>query len=554
MNTYLLPQSSNHPTSRHPPTTEKPLNQRKQKNPTGGMSEGRALERDTELRKAISLAIESGYQIDREAFELLRDAPQPVDPTLVIKSVLEEADGLPERPLFINRELVEKKMGELFPSRGLPEPVEETGKISFRPYAKEVEADLKVLDDPTNKINATGSLEDYVEYFQDRFRRLRRIMNNRLDVKDACTIAEAAKAAGGSRLKMICMISEKRESKRGIFLEVEDLEGNATVFVPSENRELFQKAQRLVSDQVVCVCCVKSKSNLFVIEDIIFPDVPVKKPNMAPIPVYAALLSDLHVGSKMFMRETFQRFIRWLRGEVGDAHLREIASHVKYLVIAGDIVDGVGIYPEQIRELEIKDVYKQYQAAGELVEQVPEYVEVIVLPGNHDACRRALPQPAISKEYAEPLYESRQIHSVGSPSTLSLHGVNMLICHGRSLDDVVSTVPRMSFQAPDEAMKFLLQCRHLAPTYGLRALIAPDKEDHLVIEGVPDIFQAGHVHMMSYSSYRGILVVNSGAWQRQTEYQREMGHTPNPGIAPIVNLENLQVFPIDFVSTPRPGR
>jgi len=509
------------------------------------------LERDAELRRAVSLAIDSGYQIDREAFEMLREASQSVDPTLVIKSATEEADGLPERPLFINRELIEKKISELYPSRGLPASIEETGKTLFRPYAKEIEADLKVLDDPTNKISATGSLEDYIEYFQDRFRRLRRILNNRLDVKDACTITEATKTASGSKLKMICMICEKRESKKGIFLQVEDLEGNATVFIPSEKRELFQKAQRLVSDQVICICGVKGRSNLLVAEDLIFPDVPMRKPNIAPIPVYAALLSDLHVGSKMFMRKTFRRFIHWLRGEVGDAHLRQIASHVKYLIIAGDIVDGVGVYPEQIRELAIKDIYAQYQAAAELIEQVPEYIEVIILPGNHDACRRALPQPAISKEYAEPLYESREIHSVGSPSSLNLHGVNVLVCHGRSLDDIVSTVPRMSFQAPDEAMKFLLQCRHLAPTYGLRALIAPDKEDHLVIERVPDIFHAGHVHVMSYSTYRGILVVNSGAWQRQTEYQREMGHTPNPGIAPIVNLENLQVFPIDFVSTPK---
>ncbi|MEM2438446.1 MAG: DNA polymerase II small subunit, partial [Candidatus Bathyarchaeia archaeon] len=131
---------------------------------------------------------------------------------------------------------------------------------------------------------------------------------------------------------------------------------------------------------------------------------------------------------------------------------------------------------------------------------------------------------------------------------ISLHNVIFLLSHGRSIDDIIATVPNMSFQSPDEAMKILLQCRHLAPTYGMRTLIAPEKVDHLVIENVPDIFHAGHVHLMKYSTYRGILIVNSGAFQEQTEYQREMGHIPNPGIIPVVNLSTLEVTPIDFSS------
>ncbi len=510
--------------------------------------EGWALSQETELRRAVSFVVEAGYQIDKEAFESFREASQEVDPDILIRSVMAEVDSLSEKPLFISRELIERKLRELRPSKPPPTLPPETSKTSFQPYAKEIESDLQVLSDPTDKISTEGSLENYIEYFRDRFRRLRKIMNSRMDARDTTTILEASKAPSNSKVKIICMVSGKRESKRGIFLQVEDLEASTIAFVPSENREVFQKTQRLILDQIICVCAKKGRGNFLVAEDIIFPDAPQKKAKVASVPVYAALISDLHVGSKMFMKKTFRRFILWLQGRMGDTPLREIASHIKYLVIAGDIVDGVGIYPEQIRELEIKDIYGQYEAAAKIIQEIPDYIEVAIIPGNHDGCRRALPQPAISKEYAQPLYEARKIYSLGSPSTLSLHGVNLLLCHGRSLDDVISTVPRMSFQAPDEAMKFLLQCRHLAPIYGQRTLIASERTDHLVIEKVPDIFQAGHVHMMSYSNYRGILVVNSGAWQRQTEYQREMGHTPNPGIVPIVNLQTLQVIPINFVS------
>jgi len=223
-----------------------------------------------------------------------------------------------------------------------------------------------------------------------------------------------------------------------------------------------------------------------------------------------------------------------------------MASYVKYVVIAGDLVDGIGVYPGQVKELVIKDIYEQYRVASKFIEQIPDYIELIIIPGNHDAARKALPQPALPRNYAEPLYEARRMHSLGNPCTVSLHGVELLLYHGRSLDDVAAVVPNVSLQTPDKAMKLLLQSRHLAPIYGERTPIAPEKRDFMVIERVPDVFHAGHVHVLKCDVYRGILIVNSGAWQKQTEYQKKMGLAPTPGIVPIVNLQTLQVTPVDF--------
>jgi DNA polymerase II small subunit len=69
----------------------------------------------------------------------------------------------------------------------------------------------------------------------------------------------------------------------------------------------------------------------------------------------------------------------------------------------------------------------------------------------------------------------------------------------------------------------------------------------MVIERVPDIFHAGHVHVIKHDTYRGTLIVNSGAWQQQTEYMKKMGVVPVPGIAPVVNLQTLQLTNISFV-------
>ncbi len=61
-----------------------------------------------------------------------------------------------------------------------------------------------------------------------------------------------------------------------------------------------------------------------------------------------------------------------------------------------------------------------------------------------------------------------------------------------------------------------------------------------MIDEVPDIFHVGHVHQAQLDTYRGVLLVNSGSWQRQTPFQASVGMVPNPGIAIMINLKTLQ--------------
>jgi DNA polymerase II small subunit len=506
------------------------------------------------LQRAVSLTIAAGYQLNKEAFEFLNTISQTEDPLSLMEEAIRKIGGLPEKPLFINRSFLEEIVKETFteekPSPPVsPPPILEARKV-FRAYAKDVDADVKVIDDPTDKICTTGSVEEYLEYFQDRFKRIKKILRKRIDAKNAMPISEALKSSVNSKVKIIGMVTEKRESKGRIFLRFEDLEASVTVLVPQNvSKEVMAKARSLLLDQVVCANAIKGRNDLLIAKDFIWPDVPQKTPHKAPIPVYAALISDLHVGSKMFMEKEFNRFMLWLKGKFGNENMRNIAGHVKYVVIAGDLVDGIGVYPGQMKELAIKDIYEQYRKVAKLIEQIPDHIELIIIPGNHDAARKALPQPAIPRNYAEPLYEARRMYSLGNPCTVSLHEVELLLYHGRSLDDVAAVAPNVSFQTPDKAMKLLLQSRHLAPIYGERTPIAPENRDFTVIERVPDIFHAGHVHVLKCDVYRGILIVNSGAWQGQTEYQKKMGLVPTPGIVPIVNLQTLQVATINFTAS-----
>lgn len=512
------------------------------------------------LQQALSLSLTAGYHLDKEAFDLLSTISTTENPLKLMELTLKRLETVNEKPFFISRNFLEETAGSTFvatrdmkPSgaSALPKSLESTGKTrkSFDPLAENVGKDILVLEDPTEGICSTGSIDEYLEYFQDRFRHLSQLLRQRMDSRSAGTLRDAFRAHPRSRVKVLCMVTEKRESKHGVFLKVEDLEASTTVFIPQvASSRLLEKSKSILPDQVVCLCLVKGRKHSLTVEDLLLPDIPQRQPRTAKDPVCVALISDLHVGSREFMRDEFNRFVQWLNGNYGDSSLRDIAGAVKYVVIAGDLVDGVGIYPNQMKELTIKDVFKQYDMAAKFLEQIPDYVELIIIPGNHDTSRKALPQPALPKEYAAPLYETRNPLSLGNPATVSIHGIRFLLYHGRSLDDVLATAAEMNFHSPERAMRLLLQSRHLAPSYGQRTLIAPERRDWLVIDEVPDVFHTGHVHVMKHDSYRGTLMVNSGAWQKQTIYQRNLGLVPTPAIIPVVNLQTRRVVTIDFNS------
>ena len=168
--------------------------------------------------------------------------------------------------------------------------------------------------------------------------------------------------------------------------------------------------------------------------------------------------------------------------------------------------------------------------------------------GNHDPGRRALPQPAIPQKYNSDLWNRENFFMLGNPAMVSLNGVKVLAFHGQSIDDVVRTTPGLSFDKPAKVMRSLLQARHLSPIYGGQTPLAPEVEDMMVIDEVPDIFHAGHVHVVDLDLYRGILLVNSGAWQHQTPFQAGVGMMPTPGMAVLVNLKTFKVWTKDFSS------
>lgn len=510
------------------------------------------MEPDQRLKQAVSLIIKAGYQLDAEALTFLKTMAHRAEVEEIVKKIIEDLAMLSEKPLFLKKDFLETNVTKRLEASEADahEAVSDFDYV-FKPYARKVAREIEVLYDPMEQISE-DTVEDYLSLFKDRFAKIERILRERMDVKDAVPIGEVLKAPLKSKVKTIGMVTEKIERKRAVLVRIEDYATELATVVPISNKSLFDKTRKLLIDQMVCVEATKIKDDMFIVNDFISPDIPEKKVNAAAEQVYVAFTSDLHVGSIKFLESSFERFVRWLKGKEGSSHQKEIASRVKYLIIAGDVVDGIGVYPHQEKELVIDDIYEQYNLASKLLGEIPEYIEIIIIPGNHDATRHALPQPAILEKYAKPLYDLKNVMMLGDPARIRLHGIDLLIFHGCSLDDIIATAPDVTYQNLGEevatAMKYFLKTRHLAPIFGSKTPIAPVSADNLVIDPPPDILHAGHVHVMGFEAYRGTLLINSGTWQEQTEYQNKMGLMPKPGIVPVVDLKSLKVMPINFLS------
>jgi DNA polymerase II small subunit len=275
-------------------------------------------------------------------------------------------------------------------------------------------------------------------------------------------------------------------------------------------------------------------------------DIPTNfQPNLSPDPLSIALISDIHIGSKEFEEALFTKFINFLNGKSKNKLLREKAGRIKYLVINGDLIDGIGIYPNQQEDLVIADIYKQFKKASDILLEIPDYIKIFFVSGNHEPVRNAIPRPAVPKKYCEDLV-NMGVKCLGNPSLIKTHNVNTLIYHGESMHDINRLIHDLDINKPIETMKEFLIGRHLAPIFGGKTQIAPVNTDHLIVEKIPDIFHTGHIHINGIGKYRNVTLVNSGCFQAQTDFMKSFGIIPTPGIVPVIELDSLDFLSLDF--------
>ncbi|WP_424013822.1 DNA-directed DNA polymerase II small subunit [Halorubrum xinjiangense] len=531
------------------------------------------LESNARIAKALA---ERGYNAEREAVTLLAGAP---DPTAAVAAAV---DRTPDDALRITADHVREAIGDADRSAASPDepgqsPVEtegstgtgsrETGAASGAATNDATDSatldsspadsptadnetpdaatdgsersrdpdlrDLEVGNDMTGRSTGTGEYADFVTTFRDRYERLSKILRGRVNHRPAEAIADMP---GGSDAAMIGLVNDVRSTKSGHWLvELEDTTGTFPALV-MKDKGLADVVDEILLDECVAVeGTLADDAGILFADSLHFPDVPrTHRPGGADRHVQAALISDVHVGSDEFMADAWHSFTDWL-------HTPE-ADPVEYLLLAGDMVEGVGVYPNQDEELDIVDIYEQYEVFAEHLKEVPADTEVVMIPGNHDAVRLAEPQPGFNDEIRE-IMDVHDAQIVSNPATVSVEGVEVLMYHGVSLDEVIAELPeeKASYDEPHKAMYQLLKKRHVAPQFGGHTRVAPEERDYLVIEDVPDVFHTGHVHKLGWGKYHNVLAVNSGCWQAQTDFQKSVNIDPDAGYAPILDLDTLDM-------------
>ena len=400
-------------------------------------------------------------------------------------------------------------------------------------------------------------VRDFTNIFVSRYRFMENLLRTRPELNNILSVSRLSAKKDQEAVSLIGLVYEITEVKSGnLIITLEDLTGKINLIIPKSRQDLYRAAKDLVLDEVIGVTGTVKGQNLFA-ESILWPEVPLNQElKCFDEEIYAVFLSDIHVGSNNFLAEEFDKLIGWLSGNVGNDTQKEIAKKVKFLFIVGDLVDGIGIYPDQDKELVIKDIYSQYQAAADLLRKIPSYIQIVICPGNHDALHLAEPQPAFNPQHVQPLIKLPNVLLTSNPALVNIcqnknfSGFDVLLYHGYSFDYYVANVDSIrssgGYERADLIMKFLLKRRHLAPSFTSTPYLPAHPEDPLIIRKIPDFFITGHIHYSIAANYRGITMISGSCWQSKTSFQEKVGHEPQPARVPLVNLKTREVKIIKF--------
>jgi len=479
-------------------------------------------------------------QEKQQQTEMLKQLYHPTPLQKEVMDTGDEEEPDEELPLEESQTISEK------PIKISSEPV--TIGSGWKPPAKEYSPEVTILKDVTGESTCEGTTQDFTKLFQNRCSTLRKILQSqRRELANVIPINRINKTVM-TEVQLVGIVKNIRTTSNGHrLIELEDETGTALLMALKHEREVHHLANEVVLDEIVGINGKISKNgDLIILTSIVFPDISLQHDtHKADVPVCAAFLSDIHIGSDKFLEKEWTTFLKWINGNLGNSRQKKVAGDIKYIVIPGDVVDGIGIYPNQEKELAITDIYQQYEMLAQQLQYLPDHVTILMQPGNHDAVRPAEPQPTFEKEIRD-LFSGKDIRFIGNPCSFSLHGVEVLSYHGQSLLDFATNIQYLKYNEPIEIMKIMLKKRHLTPTYGGYTPLAPEHVDYMIIDKVPDIFVTGHVHMAAVDNYRGVTLINASSWQAQTSYQKMLNFVPDCAKVPITNLKTGNTTTMDF--------
>lgn len=482
---------------------------------------------------------------DKKGIVLSKDSASLLKETIDWQKIIDEL--VLQQKFFVEPKDIESKLKRT-KLNSLKKEIE-IRETKFKPFAKDRNPDFRVMKeyDVTGQSLSEGKVDDFLQLFRSKFDLLSSMLKKRHNLAPV-KISNLNSIRKGDNVDVIGIINKKWKTKNNhIAFEIEDLEKKCIVLIMEKEIELMRKGEHILEDNVVGIKGAKISDDFIIIKEIYWPDLPTRPMKLIDEEIYSGGTSDFHLGSNHFLRKPVEKWLEFLNGKNLNSKQLEKVSRLQYLFINGDNIAGVGVYPGQFDDLEIKDIYEQYEAFEDLMLQIPEYIQVFICPGQHDAVRRAEPQPAISKEFIPRLFDLKNFHFISSPSWVETEGLKNLVYHGPSIHDLIQSVSFLEMTKPQDGMVELLKKRDLMPKYGGKNPYVPEGKDYMVIKEEPDLVWIGDMHHNGYANYRGATIINGGCWEGQTDFEKKLGHVPTPAIFPMVNLKTRQISETYFL-------
>lgn len=378
-----------------------------------------------------------------------------------------------------------------------------------------IQVSFNIVFDVSHYLNPVGG---YHRLFQDRYNKSLELWLSRPGSRRLDDISFVVRSKSYRVRRIGGLVVDKGVSDIGVKITLEDPTGQIDVNIP---REILYKVNNILLDSFL-VMEIERVETGFIGRDVWWLDIPDKEMKKLQNDFFVAITSDLHIGDPDFDEERFGAFIDWLTGINNEV----ISKRIYYLLIIGDIVDAYRLSREE-------SIYMLYQKFLSYLKRLPDRIIKIIIPGDSDATRRALPQPNIPVSYMKEMSSIKNLYSLGNPSMISIDGIKFLLFHGQSLEDVLLQSYDIISRTPASLGKVLLRVRHLAPTYGKSTPIAPEAEDLLIIRDVPDVLLLGHMHEASDDFYKNSIIISTSSWLKDD--------LRGPGKVALLNLKDMTI-------------
>lgn len=316
-----------------------------------------------------------------------------------------------------------------------------------------------------------------------------------------------------------------------------------------KEKKLLKDIQKIPKNVVISVNGEIITETNSKIEDIIkinakeihFPDCPInshllfnipKNNKLNDIDPYLLIVGDIHYGNSKMDLNRYDNFLNYLiEGKTtttGDKH-HGIYDRIKGVVFLGDIIDIKAIGYEK-NSFDYSKIYSEF---FKRFDQIPDSIEIVVIPGEKDFSDYFIPQRPLQN------YSTR-IKFNTNPSYLQIGYRKILIYHDFSQKILPSFI---NLKQITELYKLKLRLNHLSPKWKNEKVYQyPTYPDTLIIDDIPDIMVIGHHQVSSYELYNNTLIVTGGTFK----YSENLLNKQSLGIIPAINLRTLEVTMLSF--------